>query len=359
MSNGADPRTPYLDLTKPIVNDEAGEDLWGDKLNRNFDILDTNAQAMGADLDTIFEQALGDAPADGVLYGRKDLMWQEVPGLAAPDWDDVQNKPSDYPPEPHRHQIAEIDQLPETLDTKLEDAPADGKTYGRKNLAWEPAAGAAQIADDAPTGADANTFWWDSNNGQLYIFFDDGDTQQWVQVVGAKGEQGEVGPEGPVGPEGAASTVPGPVGPEGPEGPQGESGPVGPAGGIAEAPNDGKTYGRKSLAWAEVVAGGGGASIAVGDTPPASPQANALWWESDTGALFLYFNDGNTSQWVQVNGGGGSPQTGGNYAIRLNPNTITENAIIPAGYNGMSAGPITVASGVTVSVADGSTWAVV
>jgi len=49
----------------------------------------------------------------------------------------------------------------------------------------------------------------------------------------------------------------------------------------------------------------GGASISVSDTPPGSPTANMLWWESDTGALYLYYNDGTSSQWVGVIGPAG------------------------------------------------------
>ena len=48
-------------------------------------------------------------------------------------------------------------------------------------------------------------------------------------------------------------------------------------------------------AWAPA---SGGASITVSDTPPGSPTAGALWWNSVLGALFLYYNDGNSSQWV-------------------------------------------------------------
>jgi hypothetical protein len=51
--------------------------------------------------------------------------------------------------------------------------------------------------------------------------------------------------------------------------------------------------------------GGGGASVSVGDTPPASPTDNSLWWETDTAALFIYYNDGTTSQWVSVGGAQG------------------------------------------------------
>jgi hypothetical protein len=48
-------------------------------------------------------------------------------------------------------------------------------------------------------------------------------------------------------------------------------------------------------------AGGGAGAILVGPTPPASAPDNALWWESDTGFLFFRYNDGNSTQWVQVN----------------------------------------------------------
>lgn len=42
-----------------------------------------------------------------------------------------------------------------------------------------------------------------------------------------------------------------------------------------------------------------------------------------------------------------------------NPTTISANYTVQAGYNAMSAGPITVADGVTITVADGATWTVV
>lgn len=45
--------------------------------------------------------------------------------------------------------------------------------------------------------------------------------------------------------------------------------------------------------------------------------------------------------------------------IRINANEITENATISLGYNGSSAGPLTVANGVVISVANGSTWTIV
>ena len=36
----------------------------------------------------------------------------------------------------------------------------------------------------------------------------------------------------------------------------------------------------------------------ISDTPPAGAPDGALWWESDTGLLYVKYNDGNTTQWV-------------------------------------------------------------
>jgi hypothetical protein len=45
-------------------------------------------------------------------------------------------------------------------------------------------------------------------------------------------------------------------------------------------------------------------------------------------------------------------------AIYLNAATVTQNTAIPTGYNGSSAGPMTVANGITVTLADGARWVV-
>lgn len=45
--------------------------------------------------------------------------------------------------------------------------------------------------------------------------------------------------------------------------------------------------------------------------------------------------------------------------VRLNAQTITENYTIPTGYNGSSAGPITIPDGITVTISDGSAWSIV
>lgn len=60
-----------------------------------------------------------------------------------------------------------------------------------------------------------------------------------------------------------------------------------------------------------VMANAGGV-VYVGVSPPSSPTAGGLWWESDTGVLYIYYNDGTSSQWVVA-----SPQTDpGTYCVR-------------------------------------------
>jgi hypothetical protein len=44
----------------------------------------------------------------------------------------------------------------------------------------------------------------------------------------------------------------------------------------------------------------GGATIS--DTPPTSPSAGQIWFESDTGKTFVYYD----SAWIEIGGGGSS-----------------------------------------------------
>ena len=64
-----------------------------------------------------------------------------------------------------------------------------------------------------------------------------------------------------------------------------------------------------------------------------------------------------TSQWKSYNtvATGGATDT----VFYLNSNTVTSNYTIPVGQNAMSAGPITIADGVTVSIPDGSVWTII
>ena len=47
-------------------------------------------------------------------------------------------------------------------------------------------------------------------------------------------------------------------------------------------------------------------AIAVSDTPPSNPEIGALWFDSSVAKTYIYYNDGSSSQWVQLNPSGGS-----------------------------------------------------
>lgn len=73
----------------------------------------------------------------------------------------------------------------------------------------------------------------------------------------------------------------------------------------------------------------------------------------------LWFSNGVT--WVDVTGAGGAtmPTGGGsNKVFYENDQTVTEDYTISTGKNAMSAGPITIADGVTVTIPDASTWTI-
>lgn len=56
---------------------------------------------------------------------------------------------------------------------------------------------------------------------------------------------------------------------------------------------------------------------------------------------------------------GGAKGGGGNAVFYENDQTITANYTITAGKNAMTAGPVTINSGVTVTVPSGSYWTIV
>lgn len=93
--------------------------------------------------------------------------------------------------------------------------------------------------------------------------------------------------------------------------------------------------------------GGGGASVTTSTTAPSSPSDGDLWYDEESGFLFLYYQDANTSQWVQVGGGGGGgglTESDGNFyaldsagatgQLRIGEGTIALGgvSIDPSGY---------------------------
>ncbi len=75
-----------------------------------------------------------------------------------------------------------------------------------------------------------------------------------------------------------------------------------PNGSILVDQNSESLYFRVNNQWvaAGTGTGSGNASLTVSDTPPASPEAGDLWFESDTGKVFVYYD----SFWIETGGGG-------------------------------------------------------
>jgi hypothetical protein len=120
--------------------------------------------------------------------------------------------------------------------------------------------------------------------------------------IGSTGATGPTGPNGPTGPTGSA----GPTGPTGATGPTGPTGSAGPTG-------------------------------ATGPTGPTGPTGA-------TGA-------------TGPSGSSASAAAGG--AVWENTQTISSNYTMTSSRNGVSAGPITVSTGVTVTIPTGNRWVIV
>lgn len=83
---------------------------------------------------------------------------------------------------------------------------------------------------------------------------------------------------------------------------------------------------------------GGGATVDVSDTVPSDPSSGNLWLNTETGKLYIYVNDGTSSQWIEpaTTGGGGSSSSsdastlnGQGSAYYLNYNNFTNTPTIP------------------------------
>ena len=174
------------------------------------------------------------------------------------------------------------------------------------------------------------------------------------------------------------------------------------AGGIiTDAPNDGKQYCRESQAWAQVDIPPGTiiqataptsadkgqlwfnttdnrlyiatddtptwvetspvvAPMTVGASAPASPGQGTLWYDTNTGRAYVYI-DGTTKAWVDQNpgGGGGTTKGGGqNLVFQENEMICTEDYQLTAGRSALSAGPITIQTGKTITIPNNQSWVI-
>jgi hypothetical protein len=74
--------------------------------------------------------------------------------------------------------------------------------------------------------------------------------------------------------------------------------PNAPVAGDVFQPSGGPTYRYSGSVWSVLATPFQGAFPS--DSPPLNPVSGQLWWESDTGLLYVYYTDANSSQWVEV-----------------------------------------------------------
>ena len=86
-----------------------------------------------------------------------------------------------------------------------------------------------------PEAANDNDLWWDSSVGRLKIYYNDGDSSQWVDAFAN----------------------------------------------ILNNPQQSNP-------------------IISSDIPPSPASQNDLWYNTSSDKLFIYYNDGNSLQWVEV-----------------------------------------------------------
>lgn len=100
---------------------------------------------------------------------------------------------------------------------------------------------------------------------------------------------------------------------------------------------------------------GGGSSVTVSETAPSSPSEGDLWFDPSVLETYIYFNDGNSSQWVKSNPSGGTDGAAG--ADGSSGSSVTSYANVASFSNGSSAGDFAFAQDTkSLYVWDGSAW---
>lgn len=104
------------------------------------------------------------------------------------------------------------------------------------------------------------------------------------------------------------------------------------------------SYGEQSWYWANNYGvwqsntiPGGFSVISTLSTVPGSANTGDLWWNSEDGNMYVYYNDGDTSQWVissQAGAGVGYTGSQGNVIATLTLNSQTSSYVLTANDNG-------------------------
>jgi hypothetical protein len=306
--------TPKLGLTKPEVG--ASRNNWGDKINADMDIIDNllpsgsyTAADVLAKLKTVDGAGSGlDADLldgqEGVYYAKQSDM-TAVQSVNTTQDSNLATINTDQTTQNTR--LTNIEAKNTSQDTainlRITDAPSDGNTYARSNAAWvvgggsggggynfemtynsggEPPGG-GQIRFDNPALPSVTKMWvsettapgndaamalaYIGKKGTKCFIQDKNDSTKWTEVklTSDSTDKGTYK-------EWTIDVL---------------------GNGLA------LTSGQRVMCY---FSSGGGASVIVSDAAPASPVPGTLWFESDSGNTFIFYDDGNTQQWVQVAG---------------------------------------------------------
>jgi hypothetical protein len=194
-----------------------------------------------------------------------------------------------------------------------------GSTYVYFDSVWvEIGASSGAVITDVSENEPANPvnghIWFDSSTGRTYVYYEDGTSNQWVEVgatsptaSGADGyvqfaESGGLASSSNLSWNDSTNAL-------------SVTGTVSASSGLITATSSGTPtaslddgalvldtvnevlYVRSNGAWIEA---SGGASVTVSDGTPSGPDTGDLWYESDTGSMFVYYD----SSWVEVGGAG-------------------------------------------------------
>ena len=143
-----------------------------------------------------------------------------------------------------------------SVDTHLNRSSASTNqvlSWNGSDYAWVAQSGgggggaSVTTSDAAPSSPSDGDLWYNTSVGGLFVYYQDANSSQWVEVVGKTGATGPTG----------------------------------------------------------------GASVSVSDAAPSSPSAGQLWWNSSVNKLYIYYTDANSSQWVQATTPGAAGADGG------------------------------------------------
>lgn len=189
-----------------------------------------------------------------------------------------------------------LDNIQANANAGITDAPADGQSYIRRNEGWfvlnQQAAGAQVVVNSFPPGgASQGDLWLDSNTGELHVYYWDGDSGQWVNTSTAGGGIYTEGIARPpqIGGNPPVNARPGDFWLDSRSGILY----IYYADGDSEqwvACSSGNSGGGTSV----------NGNTPIGANPPQNPVYGDTWIDPDTLALYVYFNDGGSDQWAQV-----------------------------------------------------------